>query len=83
VRRETRVSLRAAALLGERRVLARQGWAGEKSGLFEHPACGFPVVLDVQAIEFHRAIIVFLSLLEPFACDRQDAAHFDRTHRHR
>ena len=28
----------AAALLGIRRVLARQGWAGEKSGLFEHPA---------------------------------------------
>ena len=27
----------AAALLGIRRVLARQGWAGEKSGLFEHP----------------------------------------------
>ena len=28
---------RAAALLGTRRVSARQGWAGEKSGLFEHP----------------------------------------------
>ena len=28
----------AAALFGERRVLARQGWVGEKSGLFEHPA---------------------------------------------
>jgi len=28
----------AAALLGRRRVSARQGWAGEKSGLFEHPA---------------------------------------------
>jgi hypothetical protein len=28
----------AAALLGTRRVLARPGWAGEKSGLFEHPA---------------------------------------------
>ncbi len=27
-----------AALLGKRRVLARQGWAGEMSGLFEHPA---------------------------------------------
>jgi hypothetical protein len=27
-----------AALLGRRRVSARQGWAGEKSGLFEHPA---------------------------------------------
>jgi S1-C subfamily serine protease/Tfp pilus assembly protein PilF len=32
------VSSLAAALLGTRRVSARQGWAGEKSGLFEHPA---------------------------------------------
>ena len=31
----------AVALLGTRRVSARQGWAGEKSGLFEHPARGF------------------------------------------
>ena len=43
-----------AALLGKRRVLARQGWAGEKSGLFEHPARGSPVVLDVQTIEFQQ-----------------------------
>ncbi len=28
----------AAALHTERRVLARRGWAGEKSELFEHPA---------------------------------------------
>ena len=28
----------AAALPAEWRVLARRGWAGEKSGLFEHPA---------------------------------------------
>jgi hypothetical protein len=27
----------AAALHGIRRVSTRQGWAGEKSGLFEHP----------------------------------------------
>ena len=27
----------AAALPAERRVLARRGWVGEKSGLFEHP----------------------------------------------
>ena len=27
----------AAALFAERRVLARRGWEGEKSGLFEHP----------------------------------------------
>jgi hypothetical protein len=31
----------AAALLGTRRVSARQGWAGEKSGLFEHPGGAF------------------------------------------
>jgi len=31
----------AAALFGRRRVSARQGWAGEKSGLFEHPAAVF------------------------------------------
>ena len=42
----------AAALLGTRRVSARWGWAGKKSGLFEHPARGSPVVLDVRAIEF-------------------------------
>jgi hypothetical protein len=42
----------AAALPAERRVLARRGWAGEKSGLFEHPARCSPVVLDVRAIEF-------------------------------
>jgi hypothetical protein len=28
----------AAALPAERRVLARRGWAGEKSGLSEQPA---------------------------------------------
>jgi len=28
----------AAALPAERRVSARRGWAGEISGLFEHPA---------------------------------------------
>ena len=27
----------AVALPAERRVLVRRGWAGEKSGLFEHP----------------------------------------------
>ncbi len=35
----------AAALHAERRVLARRGWAGEKSGHFEHPAYGVPIVL--------------------------------------
>jgi len=31
-----------AALPGPRRVSARQGWAGEKAGLFEHPAALLP-----------------------------------------
>ncbi len=42
----------AAALPGTRRVSARQGWAGEKSGLFDHPARGSSVGLDVWAVEF-------------------------------
>ena len=29
----------AAALLAERRVLARRGWAGEIVGIFEQPVC--------------------------------------------
>ena len=36
----------AAALHAERRVVARRGWAGEKSGLFEHPAYGVPIALQ-------------------------------------
>src|SRR3989442_10014506 len=42
----------AAALPAERRVSARRGWAGEKSGLFEHPARRSPLLLNVRAIEF-------------------------------
>ena len=38
MKRETSVSHGAAALPAERRVLARRGWAGGKSGLFEPPA---------------------------------------------
>ncbi len=41
----------AAALLGARRVSARQGWTGEKSGLFEHPAYGSPT--------FHLSRLIF------------------------
>ena len=41
----------AAALLGKRRVLARLGWAGEKSGLFEHPAtCAFIIPMYDQEV---------------------------------
>jgi len=42
VKRETRVSQEAAALPAEQRVLARRGWAGEKTGLLEHPTEVFP-----------------------------------------
>ena len=51
VKRETRVNRRVAALLGARRVPARRGWAGEKSGLFEHPAWCTPVIQDVWTSE--------------------------------
>ena len=37
VRRETKVSLGAADLPAESRVLARRGLVAEKSGLFAHP----------------------------------------------
>jgi hypothetical protein len=37
-------SLLVAALLAERRVLARRGWAGENRGLFEHPEVIVPSV---------------------------------------
>src|SRR5205807_6477819 len=40
----------AAALLGTRRVSARQGWAGEKSGLFEHPARDLRDKRDAQPV---------------------------------
>jgi hypothetical protein len=43
-----------AALPVERRVLGRRGWAGEKSGLFEHPAWCTPVILDVQTSEIRH-----------------------------
>ena len=41
----------AAALPAERRVLARRGWAGEMSGLFEHLREGPPVGPHIRAIE--------------------------------
>ena len=41
----------AAALLGTRRVSARQGGAGEKPGFFDYPALRSFIVLDVQTNE--------------------------------
>ena len=49
----------AAALPGASRVLARHGWAGEKSGLFEHPTWWTPVIPDVQTSEIPACHKVF------------------------
>jgi hypothetical protein len=42
----------AAALLGTRRVLARQGRVGEMSSLFEHPAYSSPA-FHFSRLTFH------------------------------
>jgi hypothetical protein len=42
----------AAALPGPRRVSARQGWAGEKSGPFEHPVGHSFASPEMQLIDF-------------------------------
>jgi hypothetical protein len=42
----------AVALLGSRRVSARQGWVGEKSGLIEHPAGDSPA-FHFSRLTFH------------------------------
>ncbi len=43
----------AAALLGTERVLARQGWAGEKFGHFEHPVA---IVTSSPSSRFQQSI---------------------------
>ncbi len=53
----------AADLLAERRVLARRGWVGEKSGLFEHPAWYSSVVMDSKLKKHWHVHMVFRSLL--------------------
>jgi hypothetical protein len=52
----------AAALPVERRVSPRRGWAGEKSGLFEHPRECSPVVPDHRSSAVQKCF--FRSLLE-------------------
>ena len=59
MKRETRVSCGAAALPGTRRVLARQGWAGEKAAFLSILQTSFPVEPDMGSIEVSRAKIVF------------------------
>ena len=63
------LDLLTAALRGRRRVLARQGWAGEKVGLFEHPALCFSFILYVAVRPMsafsRRAGLLLLILITP------------------
>src|SRR6185436_20671751 len=49
-----------ATLPAEGRVLARRGWVGEKSGLFEHPTVVGPVVPTCRPSEVFACNIVVL-----------------------
>ena len=51
MKHETKANRGAAALPAERRILARRGRVGEKSGLFEHSVGGFSHYAQMQAIE--------------------------------
>jgi hypothetical protein len=53
----------AAALPAEWRVLARRGWAGEKSGLFEHPAGGGAVARHMRTIKVLACQNCFFAIL--------------------
>ena len=55
----------------ERRVLARRGWVGEKSGLFEHSVRCSSDVLYVWAIECPPCPIVFLQPAQPIEAGRE------------
>ena len=70
----------AAALLGTRRVSARQGWAGEKSGLLERPAWCTPVIPDVQTSEISAWQHSFsaASRTEPTRAERLEQRNVDR-----
>jgi hypothetical protein len=47
----------AAALHGIRRVWARQGWAGEKSGHFEHPVSrSYDMTIHKMAVSFGQKL---------------------------
>ncbi len=51
-----------ATLLGIRRVLARQGWAGEKAGPFEHPE---PIATSASHRRFQRHFVYESSFPQP------------------
>ena len=75
--------------------MARQGWAGEKSGLFEHPEWCATVVPDVQADETpvrtqsffgvaswpHEDVYQNSARLCPDRCIRVCVLHRDQTSR--
>ena len=47
----------AAALFGTRRVSAHQGWAGEKSGHFEHPASrSYAITIRKITVDFEHKL---------------------------
>jgi len=48
----TSVAPLPAALFGTRRVSARQGWEGKKSGLFEHPAMKVELVVSDRKLGY-------------------------------
>ena len=61
-----RVADLAAALRGQRRVLARRGWAGENNSLFAHPAWPVSVVSHLDIRDGYRGQKeLFRSLLAP------------------
>jgi len=47
-----RLFARCGLAWGKARLGRARVWAGEKSGLFEHPVWCAPVLLDVRTIEF-------------------------------
>ena len=73
----------AAALLGARRVSARQGWAGEKSGLFEHLAWCTPAIPDLQTSEIPAYQQNFSAACYTLSQGAEKAALLTRHHVHR
>jgi hypothetical protein len=71
----------AAALLGTRRVSAHQGWAGEKSGLFEHPAWCSLLFQMCRSAKFWRTTIVFPQPASPHYSGRFVAKSLSRVAR--
>jgi Zn-dependent M28 family amino/carboxypeptidase len=45
--------------------MARRGWAGEMSGLFEHPACRILIALGAGAIDYQACHNSFFTACKP------------------